>query len=50
MSELKKIILEVALKSMDEQHKTAIANLVKSHEEDLEKYKRDTMQSFQDYL
>ncbi|KAH1056014.1 hypothetical protein J1N35_034079 [Gossypium stocksii] len=35
---------------MDEQHETAMANLVKSNEKDLEKYKRDTMQSFQDYL
>ncbi|KAK5793763.1 hypothetical protein PVK06_034920 [Gossypium arboreum] len=45
-----KCVLEVTIKSMDEQHKVTMANLVKSHEEALEKYKRKTMQSFQDYL
>ncbi|KAH1128649.1 hypothetical protein J1N35_000027 [Gossypium stocksii] len=45
-----KNILEVTLKIMDEQHKAAMANLSKSHEEALEKYKRETMQSLQEYL
>ncbi|KAH1128839.1 hypothetical protein J1N35_000217 [Gossypium stocksii] len=45
-----KSVLEVALKSMDKEHKVIMTNLVKIHKEALEKYKMDTMQSFQDYL
>ncbi|KAH1063705.1 hypothetical protein J1N35_028692 [Gossypium stocksii] len=41
---------KATMKDMDEQHKLAMANLAKSHEEDLEKCKVNTMQSFQDYL
>lgn len=38
------------MKSMEEGHKLAMTNLAKSHDDALEKYKIDTMQSFQNYL
>ncbi|KAH1091642.1 hypothetical protein J1N35_018899 [Gossypium stocksii] len=38
-----KIVLETSLKKMDEEYKVAISNSANSHEEALEKYKRDTM-------
>lgn len=38
------------MKAMSVQNKLAMANLEKNHEEALEKYKFDTMLSFQDYL
>ncbi|KAH1090878.1 hypothetical protein J1N35_018135 [Gossypium stocksii] len=44
------VVLEATMKSMDERHKLVMANLSKSHEEALEKYKVYTMQSFQDYF
>ncbi|KAH1107751.1 hypothetical protein J1N35_011519 [Gossypium stocksii] len=41
---------EATMKANDKQHKVAMNYLEKSHEEALEKYKADIMQSFQDYL
>ncbi|KAH1055513.1 hypothetical protein J1N35_033578 [Gossypium stocksii] len=45
-----KIVLEASLKKIDEEHKVTMANLAKGHEETLEKHKRETMQSLQEYL
>ncbi|KAK5802841.1 hypothetical protein PVK06_030467 [Gossypium arboreum] len=44
-----KLALEASLRKMDEEHKTVVANLTKSHEETMEKYKKETMQSLQEY-
>lgn len=38
------------MKIIEERHKLTVTNLAKSHEDALEKYKIDTMQSFQNYL
>ncbi|KAH1096962.1 hypothetical protein J1N35_013883, partial [Gossypium stocksii] len=42
--------LKAGLRKMDGEYKTVVANLMKSHEEIMEKYKREIMRSLQEYL